>query len=101
MSLPKPGIDGTVCKAGGGYLRDVFSPMDGIALGREYLAEAEKIGEKISSLKHEYKRAPKVSLKCHIQGLEQLQAELRGTGWYLIRRGERRLLPARRVKPSR
>ena len=71
-------------------MNEHIGPLDFTAMGKDYLARADVIGEKIAQLKREYKRTRNYSLKVQMDNWKEIETDLRRQGLDLLRRGERR-----------
>lgn len=70
-------------------MKQIFTPMDGIRLGREYIAEADAIGKKVAQLRREYRRTRNIMVKMQMENWREIETDLRCQGLELLRRGER------------
>ena len=66
------------------------APLDFTAMGREYLSQADAIGEKVAQLKREYKRTHNDFVRAQMENWMEIEADLRHQGLDFLRRGERR-----------
>ena len=66
------------------------APLDFTAMGREYLAQADAIGEKVAQLKREYKRTDSELVRVQMENWREIEADLRHQGLDFLQRGERR-----------
>ena len=77
-------------KLGDGGMNEVCAPIDYAAMGKEYLAQADAIGEKVAQLKREYKRSGSELIRVQMENWREIEADLRHQGLDFLRRGERR-----------
>ncbi len=71
-------------------MNEHVGPLDFTAMGKDYLARAEAIGEKVSQLRREYKRTGNFSLRVQMDNWKEIEADLRHQGLDFLRRAERR-----------
>lgn len=69
---------------------EVFAPVDDIADGEMYLRLAADIGDRIATLKIQYKATGDRKVYYDIQDLKRIEREHRKTALHLLCRGERR-----------
>ena len=66
------------------------TPFDFTAMGKEYLARADSIGEIVARLKREYKRTGDSLVKVQMDNWKEIEKDLRQQAIDFLRRGERR-----------
>lgn len=71
-------------------MNEVYAPIDYAAMGKEYLAQADAIGEKVAQLKREYKRTGSELVRVQMENWKEIEADLRHQGLDFLRRGEHR-----------
>lgn len=71
-------------------MNEVYAPIDYAAMGKEYLSQADTIGEKVAQLKREYKRSGSELVRVQMENWKEIEADLRHQGLDFLRRGERR-----------
>ncbi|MEY8573776.1 hypothetical protein AALD01_05120 [Oscillospiraceae bacterium 21-37] len=71
-------------------MNEHIGPVNLAAMGREYLAQADIMGEKVAQLRRKYRQTHDKMLLEQIDNWKEIEDDLRHQGLELLRRDERR-----------